>query len=132
MNEEFLKEAILESELSVKNGGFPAGAVIVYDGKVISRGQSLGSIHNDPTEHGEIAAIRRAAKEIGPDLSNCTLYSSLEPCNMCKAAAYWAGIKKIVFAVDKKSEPADFYELGEVATSQIKDLKEIALKVISQ
>lgn len=100
-HERFMRRAI---ELSAKGGleektGGCFGAVIVKDGEIIGEGYNHVIAENDPTWHGEIAAIRGAAKALGnPHLTGCTLYTSAEPCPMCLTAAYWARIEKIYYA----------------------------------
>ncbi len=104
-HERFLKLAIEQAEKSVTQGGFPAGAVVVLDGKVTSEGVSIGFSLQDPTGHAEIAAIREACKKLGTaDLAGATLYESVECCSMCFSACYWAGISKIVYAAKKTPE----------------------------
>ena len=86
----------------LSNYGGPFGAVIVQDEQVVSRAHNevLGS--NDPTAHAEIVAIRRAAERLERyDLSDCTLYSTCEPCPMCLAAIHWAGIRNLVIGADR-------------------------------
>lgn len=98
-DKDFLKLAIEQARKSVIQGGFPAGAVVVKDGKVIAEGVSLGYKLHDPTEHAETSAIRKACQFIGSsDLEGATLYESLEACNMCFSVAFWAGISRIVYA----------------------------------
>lgn len=98
MKEEFMREAIALSKDSVENGGGPFGAVVVKKGKVIAKGSNSVTLLNDPTAHAEVTAIREACKvENNFDLEDCDLYTSCEPCPMCLAAAYWAGIRKIYF-----------------------------------
>ena len=112
-DKKYLKLAIDQARKSVKEGGFPAGAVVVKDGKVVSEGISVGSKINDPTSHAETAAIRAACKHLKTsDLAGATLYESLECCNMCFSVAYWSGISKIVFACRKTQEIVKkfFYE----------------------
>ncbi|MDP3986506.1 MAG: nucleoside deaminase [Candidatus Veblenbacteria bacterium] len=97
-----LREAIAQSRASVEAGGFPIGAVVVKEGVVLGWGVSDGKQLKDPTNHAEIAAIREACKKIdNRDLKGVTLYSSLEPCLMCFAAAFWAHIPRIVYACRK-------------------------------
>jgi len=109
----FLKEAINQANQSMIEGGFPAGAVVVKNGEIISNGISLGGKLNDPTEHSETSAIRKACKKLETtDLSGCILYAALEPCLMCFSVANWAGIQKIVFGC-KRTESMikkNFYE----------------------
>ncbi|TAL66361.1 MAG: nucleoside deaminase [Bacteroidetes bacterium] len=87
---------------SLEKGGGPFGAVMSRDGKIISEAHNCVVLNNDPTAHAEILAIRQAASFLKSfDLSDCTLYSSCEPCPMCLGAIYWAGIKKVVYACDR-------------------------------
>lgn len=109
----FVTLSLEQAKKSVDAGGFPAGAVIVKDGKIISKAISIGYLHNDPTEHAEMAAIRDACRELNTsDLSGSVLYESVECCLMCFSAAYWAGISKIVFALRKTPSMAEkqYYE----------------------
>lgn len=79
--------------------GGPFGAVVVdKDGIVIGKGHNKVLLNKDPTCHGEIEAIRDACKNINSyDLSGCTLYTTSEPCPMCKCAIQWANISKIYY-----------------------------------
>jgi len=107
---DFLLQAIALSEQSVSEGGFPAGAVIVHDGRIIGRGISIGGKLNDPTSHGEIAAIRDACQTLKTSsLAGCTLYGSMEPCLMCFGASSWSGLNRIVYACAKSSVSPDYY-----------------------
>lgn len=106
-NKKFIIEAINLSEKSVEHGGGPFGAVIVRDGKIISRGMNSVTLLNDPTAHAEISAIRAACvTERDFKLTGCDLYTSCEPCPMCLSAAYWAGINRIYFA-NTRQDAAD-------------------------
>ncbi|MBI1979011.1 MAG: nucleoside deaminase [Candidatus Aenigmarchaeota archaeon] len=110
----YLKHAIELAKESVKKGGFPAGAVVIKGGKVVSEGISIGNILHDPTSHAETAAIREACKKLNTsNLEGCTLYESLQSCVMCFSVAYWAGISRIVYASKKTSEMiSKFYYEG--------------------
>lgn len=102
IDKKFLKQAIRQAVVSFGKGGFPAGAVLVRDGKVISKGISLNGLVFDPTEHSETSCIKKACKKYKTmDLSGCTLYASLEPCLMCFSVASWTGVSKIVFGCKK-------------------------------
>lgn len=106
----FLQEAINLAKESVEQGGFPAGAVVVKDGKVIGRGISIGNKLNDPSSHGEMASIRQACGNLkSSDLSGATLYSSMQPCLMCFAASMWGGISRIFYAVSKEQVSPEYY-----------------------
>ncbi len=107
---DFLYQAIEKAKESLAKGGFPAGAIVVKDGKVIGEGISIGNKLNDPTSHGEIAAIRNACKNLETaDLSGSVLYASMQPCLMCLGASMWSAIKKIVFACSKEKVSVEYY-----------------------
>ena len=94
-----MKRAIELSKESINSGGGPFGSVIVRNDKIISEGINRVTVNNDPTAHGEIVAIRNACKELNTfNLSNCSLYSSCEPCPMCMSAIYWSRIGKVYYA----------------------------------
>lgn len=101
-NPEFLRRAIALATENVLTGkGGPFGAVIVHDGKIVGEGANSVTGTNDPTAHGEVNAIRAAARALGTfDLSGCELYTSCEPCPMCLAATYWARISAIYYGAN--------------------------------
>ena len=67
-------------------------------GIIVGESPSHVVVHRDPTAHAEMEAIRDAARRLDSrDLSNCVLYSSSPACPMCEAAAYWAGIERMVY-----------------------------------
>ena len=87
--------------------GGPFGALIVKDNVVIGRGWNRVTSSNDPTAHAEITAIRDACQKIEDyRLEGCYLFVNCEPCPMCLAAAYWAGIKTIYYAGSRKDAAA--------------------------
>jgi guanine deaminase len=86
-----------------KNHGGPFGAVVVQGGRVLARAHNRVIENRDPTAHAEILAIRTAAKRLKRfDLSDCALYATCEPCPMCLAAVYWAGIKKVYYGCTRR------------------------------
>ena len=88
-----LKLAIKASEL----GEVPIGCVIVYDGKVIGRGYNRRKTDRNTLSHAELIAIRKASKKVGDwRLEECTMYVTLEPCQMCAGAIVQARIPKVV------------------------------------
>ena len=94
----FMKKALQEAEAAYKNGEIPVGAVIVIDNKIIARGHNLTETLNDVTAHAEMQAITAAANFLGGKyLQKCTLYVTLEPCQMCGGALYWSQISNIVY-----------------------------------
>ena len=94
----FMKKALQEAEAAYEKGEIPVGAVIVIDNKIIARAHNLTELLNDVTAHAEMQAITAAANFLGGKyLINCTLYVTLEPCQMCAGALYWSQISKIVY-----------------------------------
>src|SRR5665213_3432429 len=100
-NPQFLRRAIaLATENVLQGKGGPFGAVIVRDGRIVGEGANSVTTTN-PTAHGEVNAIRAAARTLGTfDLAGCDLYTSCEPCPMCLAAAYWAHIRAIYYGAN--------------------------------
>jgi tRNA(Arg) A34 adenosine deaminase TadA len=95
----FMRSAINEALDGISHGhGGPFGAVIVRDGRIVGRGHNRVLADNDPTCHGEIAAIRDAcAKQKSHDLKGCELYTTGEPCPMCLFACRWANIDRVYY-----------------------------------
>lgn len=106
----FLLRAVEIAGNGIQNGGGPFGAVISKNGKTIAEAYNRVVLSHDPTAHAEILTIRLAASVLkSHDLSDCTLYTSCEPCPMCLGAVYWAGIKKVVYACERTdAEEAGF------------------------
>lgn len=97
-DEYFMKKALQEAKMAFEKGEIPVGAIIVIDNKVIARSHNLTELLNDVTAHAEMQAITAAANFLGGKyLVGCTLYVTLEPCQMCAGALYWSQISKIVF-----------------------------------
>ncbi len=98
-NPELLRHVIAWATENVVNSkGGPFAAAIVRNGKIVGEGANCVTATNDPTAHAEVTAIRVAAKALGTfSLAGCELYTSCEPCPMCLAAAYWAGLDAIYF-----------------------------------
>jgi len=97
-NEKFMAQALAEADLAALEDEVPVGAVVVKDGRVISRAHNGTRAGSDPTAHAEILAIQRAARALGDwRLTGCTLYVTLEPCAMCAGAALTARMDRVVF-----------------------------------
>lgn len=94
-----MQAAIDEARDGIFNAeGGPFGSVIVRDGVIVGRGHNRVVADNDPTCHGEIAAIRNACASLGTfDLSGCEIYTTGEPCQMCLTACLWANIAKVYY-----------------------------------
>ena len=103
-DEYFMKKALQEAEMAFEKGEIPVGAVIVVADKVIARTHNLTELLNDVTAHAEMQAITAAANFLGGKyLKDCTLYVTLEPCQMCAGALYWSQITKIVFGASDEN-----------------------------
>ena len=101
----FMGRALMQAKTAFRHGEVPVGAVVVKDGKVISRGYNRRESDRDPTAHAELIAIRRAAKKLNSwRLTGCTLYVTLEPCPMCSGVIINSRIDRVVFgAYDAKA-----------------------------
>ena len=110
-DEYFMKKALQEAEIAFEKDEIPVGALIVIDNKVIARGHNLTEMLVDVTAHAEMQAITAAANFLGGKyLTGCTLYVTLEPCQMCAGALYWSQISKIVFGAS--DEHRGFEKMG--------------------
>lgn len=94
----FMKKALQEAEQAYDKGEVPVGAVIVINNQIIARAHNLTELLNDVTAHAEMQAITAAANFLGGKyLQKCTLYVTIEPCQMCAGALFWSQISKIVY-----------------------------------
>jgi len=100
----YMKQALIEAEKAYDKNEVPVGAVIAINGIIIARAHNLTETLNDVTAHAEMQAFTAASDYLGGKyLKDCTLYVTLEPCQMCAGAAYWTQLGKIVFgAVDPR------------------------------
>ena len=97
-DEYYMKKALQEAELAFDKGEIPVGAVIVIDNRVIASSHNLTEMLHDVTAHAEMQSITAAANFLGGKyLKGCTIYVTLEPCQMCAGALYWSQISKIVY-----------------------------------
>lgn len=97
--ERYMREAVKQAKKAYALGEVPIGCVIVYEGKIIGRGYNRRNTDKNTLAHAEITAIRKASKVIGDwRLEGCTMYVTLEPCQMCAGAIVQARISKVVMA----------------------------------
>mgnify|MGYP005780258003 CR=1 FL=1 len=95
--EKYMKQAIRQAKRAYALGEVPIGCVIVYEDKIIARGYNRRNTDKNTLSHAEITAIRRASKKLGDwRLEGCTMYVTLEPCQMCAGALVQARIDKVV------------------------------------
>ena len=96
-DEKFMKEAIRQAKKAYKIGEVPIGCVIVHDGKIIGRGYNRRTIDKNTLAHAEIQAIRKACRKMDDwRLEECTMYVTLEPCQMCSGAIVQSRMTKVV------------------------------------
>lgn len=96
-DEKFMKQAIRQAKKAYDLNETPIGCVIVHEGKVIGRGYNRRNTDKNPLAHAEITAIRKASRKIGDwRLEECTMYVTLEPCQMCAGAIVQSRIPKVV------------------------------------
>lgn len=94
----FMQKALAEAEVAYEKGEIPVGVVVVIRDRIIARGYNLTETLNDVTAHAEMQAITAAANFLGGKyLKDCTLYVTLEPCQMCAGALYWSQLTRLVF-----------------------------------
>lgn len=97
IHEKYMKDAIRQAKKAAALGEVPIGCVIVHDGQVIGRGYNRRNTDKSTLAHAEITAIKRASKKLGDwRLEECTLYVTLEPCQMCAGAIIQSRIPRVV------------------------------------
>ena len=96
-DEKYMKEAIKQAKKAYAIGEVPIGCVIVYQDKIIGRGYNRRTIDNNTLAHAELAAIRKASRKMNDwRLEDCTMYVTLEPCQMCAGALVQSRIDRVV------------------------------------
>jgi tRNA(adenine34) deaminase len=96
-DEKYMKEALKQAEKAYRLGEVPIGCVIVYQDKIIGRGYNKRNTKKTTLAHAELVAIDKASKAMGDwRLEDCTMYVTLEPCQMCSGAIVQARIRKVV------------------------------------
>ena len=107
----FMKKALQEAEMAFEKGEIPVGAVVVVEDRIIARSHNLTELLQDVTAHAEMQAITSAAHFLGGKyLKNCTLYVTLEPCQMCAGALYWSQLSKVVYGAS--DDQRGFVKMG--------------------
>lgn len=101
MKNEYLKAAIEEARIGLKEGGIPIGSVIVYDGKIIGRGHNRRIQKNSVILHAEMDALENAGRRLTSVYKHCTLYTTLSPCAMCSGAILLYKIPRVIIGENK-------------------------------
>lgn len=97
IDEKFMKQALVQAKKAYQIEEVPIGCVIVYEDKIIARGYNRRNTDKNTLAHAEISAIKKASKKLGDwRLEDCTLYVTLEPCQMCAGAIVQARITRTV------------------------------------
>lgn len=97
--EKYMKEAIRQAKKAYALDEVPIGCVIVQDGKIIARGYNRRNTDKNTLAHAELTAIRKASRKTGDwRLEDCTMYVTLEPCQMCAGAIVQSRMKKVIIA----------------------------------
>ena len=100
-DKKYMREALKEAAVALKQGEVPIGGVVVCKGHIIARGHNLTELLTDPTAHAEMQLITMATEYLGGKyLKACTLYVTVEPCPMCAAALAWAQLGRLVYGAD--------------------------------
>jgi tRNA(adenine34) deaminase len=106
-----MKRALQEAETAFEKDEVPIGAVIVINNQIIARAHNLTETLNDVTAHAEMQAFTSAADFLGGKyLKDCTLYVTLEPCQMCAGASYWTQIGRIVYGANDEQRGFNHYK----------------------
>ena len=97
-DEYYMQKALTEAQKAFDQDEIPVGAIVVINDRIIAKSHNLTELLNDVTAHAEMQAITASANFLGGKyLINCTLYVTVEPCQMCAGALYWSQISKIVY-----------------------------------
>ena len=96
-DEKYMRAALKQAEKAYNLGETPIGCVIVHEDKIIARGYNRRNTDKNPLAHAEVAAIKKASKKLGDwRLEGCTMYVTLEPCQMCAGALVQSRIDEVV------------------------------------
>tara|TARA_B100000287_G_C20419588_1_gene696974 strand:- start:290 stop:742 length:453 start_codon:yes stop_codon:yes gene_type:complete len=115
IEEEWMRTAIAEAKLSLEHNDVPIGALVIFNGEIISSRHNERELQKDPTAHAEVLAIRDAAKSMGTSrLDGATVVTTLEPCPMCAGACLLARVSHVIFGAEdpKAGSLGSLYQLG--------------------
>jgi cytosine deaminase len=131
----FMSEAIAEAKKGLNEGGIPIGAVLVKNEEIISRGHNRLVQKNSSILHGEMDCIENAGKLKGDDYKQCTLYTTLSPCEMCSGVILLYKIPKVVMGENETLKgPEDYLKENgvELINLNLKECKNIMNEYIKK
>ncbi len=119
-DEQFMKLALKQALRAKEGGDVPFGAIIVRNGEVIAAAENSEIRAGDVTKHAEVNAIAMASERLGRDLSDCTIYSTLEPCTMCTGAILYACLDRVVYGARREDLP-HLFRVRKIRFQQLAD-----------
>jgi tRNA(adenine34) deaminase len=130
---EGLEAALAEAREAFAADEVPVGAIVVFEGRLLAKGQNRVLREKDPTAHAEVVALRGAARALGNyRLAGCTLYSTLEPCAMCAGAMIHARIERLVYGADDPKAGAAGSVLGVLNHPQLNHTVAVTRGVLAE
>ena len=127
----FMRKALDEAATAFEKGEVPVGAIITHKDQIIARAHNLTETLTDVTAHAEMQTFTAAADYLGGKyLKDCTLYVTLEPCQMCAGASYWTQIGRIVYGASEKER--GFVNLNTTLHPKTKVIKGVLEEECSQ
>ncbi len=129
----FMKEAIKEAKKGFDEGGIPIGAVLVHDNRIVGRGHNKIIQSDSSILHGEMDCIENAGRLKGEDYKNCTLYTTLSPCEMCSGVILLYKIPEVVMGENITLTGSEYYlkENGvKLINLDLEECKELMRKYI--
>ena len=119
MNDEYLKQLIKLAKKASKKKEVPISAIIVKDGKIISKAFNKRIKNNNVLDHAEIMAIRKAEKKLKDwRLFDCDLYVTLKPCSMCETIIKQARIKNVYYLLEKLNSKKEYNKTNFIKISE--------------
>jgi tRNA(adenine34) deaminase len=109
-DEYFMNKALDQAKIALLNNDWPIGAVVVLDGKIVSRGCNMVYSKNNKLEHAEMLALKKAQKTLIENKNKCTLYTTCEPCPMCFGAIILNRVRRLVYGIKENSGCTHLHE----------------------
>lgn len=111
IDEKYMRDALREANIALSEDEVPIGAVVVCNGRIISKGHNMTERLSDPSAHAEMIALTAATEALGGKyLKDCTLYVTVEPCPMCAAALAWAQLSRLVWGASDVKRGFSLYQ----------------------